>query len=82
MCVTVLEAYVKDLIAAGHKDLVAFYTSTLPPDHQVDCYAKFLEGMRLVFSYTARNWQLNLCLFLLFLLTHTKCFAISLVSKV
>ncbi|XP_014668876.1 PREDICTED: nuclear pore complex protein Nup107-like [Priapulus caudatus] len=45
LCISILEAYVQALIECDYKDLVAFYTSTLPQERQVAWYAKFLEGI-------------------------------------
>ncbi|XP_030848911.1 nuclear pore complex protein Nup107-like isoform X1 [Strongylocentrotus purpuratus] len=45
ICVSVIEAYVKDLISDNKTELVAIYVSQLPADLQVVWYAKFLEGI-------------------------------------
>ncbi|XP_038045474.1 nuclear pore complex protein Nup107-like [Patiria miniata] len=45
ICVAIIEAYVKDLIAEKHSKLVAVYTAQLPYDMQVSWYARFLEGI-------------------------------------
>nr|XP_054766454.1 nuclear pore complex protein Nup107-like [Lytechinus pictus] len=45
ICISVIEAYVKDLISEEKTELVAIYVAQLPPDLQVMWYAKFLEGI-------------------------------------
>ncbi|KAL3865177.1 hypothetical protein ACJMK2_006795 [Sinanodonta woodiana] len=41
----IIEAYVENIIAEKHHQLVAHYVSHLPPDAQVYWYARFLEGI-------------------------------------
>ncbi|XP_071501172.1 nuclear pore complex protein Nup107-like [Diadema antillarum] len=45
ICTSIIEAYVKDLLADQRTELVAMYVAQLPPDLQVTWYAKFLEGV-------------------------------------
>lgn len=35
----------KQLIEEKQVELIATYTATLPQDLQIECYAKFLEGL-------------------------------------
>ena len=45
LCVAILETYVRQLIDEKHVTLIATYTATLPQELQIECYAKFLEGI-------------------------------------
>lgn len=45
VCIEVLNKYVEVLIHHKQHELVAMYTAQLPPDLQVDVYAKFLEDI-------------------------------------
>jgi len=47
LCIAILETYVKQLIEEHQVALIATYTATLPQDLQIECYAKFLEGLDL-----------------------------------
>ncbi|KAK2172581.1 hypothetical protein NP493_941g02002 [Ridgeia piscesae] len=46
LCIAILETYVKQLIEEHQVALIATYTATLPQDLQIECYAKFLEGVQ------------------------------------
>ncbi|KAG1682091.1 Nuclear pore complex protein Nup107 [Nymphon striatum] len=46
LCISILEAYVEDLINEKKTNLVAHYVATLPNHLQVFWYAKFLEGIK------------------------------------
>lgn len=56
LCIAILETYVKQLIEERQVALIATYTATLPQDLQIECYAKFLEG--LVGCFTSRVFGL------------------------
>ena len=44
LSILVLEAYIRSLIEDQRKDLIATFVAKLPPNMQVDWYARFLEG--------------------------------------
>jgi len=63
LCIAILETYVKQLIEEHQVALIATYTATLPQDLQIECYAKFLEGLDLSFCHfwKAKKLHINLC---------------------